>query len=70
MNMNRFLEVNVGKLDKVIRLILVIICILLALMLQNYWFFLGILPLFSVLTGRCPVYSVLGIRTCPIEKKS
>lgn len=70
MNMNRFLEVNVGKVDKIIRLVLVIACVVLGLMLPNYWFFLGIIPLFSVLTGRCPVYSILGIRTCPIEKKS
>jgi hypothetical protein len=33
------------------------------------WFFLiGIVPLVTALTGNCPVYSLLGISTCPMKK--
>ena len=28
------------------------------------WGLLGIVPLFTGLVGSCPVYSLLGIRTC------
>lgn len=70
MKLLHFFEVNVGKTDKIIRLILVIVCVLAGIFTQNYWFFLGVLPLFSVLTGRCPVYSLLGIRTCPLKNSS
>ena len=68
MNLKIFFEINVGKTDKAIRLIVVITCVLVALFSHNYWFFVGVLPLFSVLTSRCPVYSILGIRTCPLKK--
>lgn len=65
---NHFFEVNVGKADKIIRLVLVVCCIVMGFYFQSYWFLLGVLPLFSVLTGRCPMYSLLGVRTCPLKK--
>jgi hypothetical protein len=60
---------NVGKTDKIIRLIFVCTCIVVALVTKNYWFLLGALPLFSVVTSWCPVYSMLGFRTCPLNTK-
>ena len=70
MKLSVFFEVNVGKTDKIIRLILVFSCILTGVLTGNYWFLWGILPLFSVVTGRCPVYAFLGIRTCPLKNPS
>jgi len=70
MKLSNFLEVNVGKTDKIIRLVVAISCILLGIFTKNSWFFLGIIPLFSVVTGRCPVYSILGVRTCPLKNSS
>ncbi len=34
------------------------------------WGYIGIVPLLTGLTGNCPVYSVLGISTCPTRTPS
>jgi Protein of unknown function (DUF2892) len=34
----------------------------------HYAKLIGIVPLVTGLIGNCPVYSVLGISTCPIRK--
>ena len=34
------------------------------------WGWLGILPLATGLSGTCPLYTVLGISTCPTTPKS
>ena len=35
----------------------------------NYWALIGIVPLFTGLVGWCPVYTLLGIKTCPTANK-
>jgi hypothetical protein len=60
---------NVGTVDKVIRIILGLG--LLALVFvgpQTPWGWIGIIPLVTGLVGICPLYSVLGINTCPTQK--
>jgi hypothetical protein len=60
---------NVGTVDKVIRIILGLV--LLALVFvgpQTPWGWIGIIPLATGLIGFCPLYSVLGINTCPTKK--
>ena len=32
------------------------------------WAWLGAVPLLTGLVGYCPLYSLLGIRTCPLPK--
>lgn len=32
---------------------------------SSYWFALGIVPVFTGLSGWCPPYQLLGISTCP-----
>ena len=34
---------------------------------QTPWGWVGIVPLATGLLGRCPMYGLLGIRTCPGE---
>jgi membrane protein implicated in regulation of membrane protease activity len=60
---------NEGNLDRVLRIILGIV--LLALVFvgpKTAWGWIGIVPLATGLIGSCPIYSILGIRTCPLEK--
>jgi hypothetical protein len=64
------LKVNLGALDKYLR----VTGILIFLFLYNYfnsdWFlFCGIILAFTVILGWCPIYSILGIRTCKKENK-
>jgi len=35
---------------------------------QTPWAWLGLVPLVTGLVGYCPVYALLGIRTCPSPK--
>ena len=36
---------------------------------KTWWGLLGIMPLMTGLMGSCPMYSVLGISTCPMKKR-
>lgn len=35
---------------------------------QTPWGWLGIIPLATGLLGSCPLYTLLGISTCPLKK--
>ena len=59
---------NEGTLDRVLRIILGLV--LLSLIFvgpQTMWGLVGIVPLVTGLFGICPVYSVLGIKTCSVK---
>jgi hypothetical protein len=60
---------NIGGYDKIFRIILGVVIILLGIFLQNWWGVVGVIPLLTGLTNRCPLYLPLGISTCKIEKK-
>ena len=34
----------------------------------RYWTLIGVVPLLTGLVGSCPLYSILGISTCPVKK--
>jgi len=36
---------------------------------KSYWGLLGLVPLATGLLGSCPLYSILGINTCPVAKR-
>jgi hypothetical protein len=57
---------NEGSLDRLVRVILG--SVLLALVFvgpKTLLGLVGIVPLFTGLFGYCPLYRVVGIRTCP-----
>lgn len=58
---------NVGSKDKTIRMGLVATSLVMATATRNPVWLLGMLPLFSVLTSWCPLYSLFGKTTCPLE---
>ena len=61
------MNVNVGGLDKVIRIIVGIGVMSLFFVLKGdaRWLgLIGVIPLATGLAGYCPLYSVLGFRTC------
>jgi len=37
---------------------------------QTLWGLLGLIPLGTALMGSCPVYTLLGISTCPMRGPS
>ena len=57
---------NEGGADRTVRIIAGLV--LLSLMFvgpKSMWGLLGAVPLLTGLAGTCPVYSLLGISTCP-----
>jgi len=60
---------NEGTFDRALRIIAGLgIVSLVFVGPQTPWGWLGLVPLATGLIGVCPVYSVLGIRTCPAPK--
>lgn len=63
---------NVGSLDRIIRIVVGVA------LLAGYafnsggaysWLYLiGIIPIVTGFMNFCPLYRILGIRTCPLEK--
>jgi hypothetical protein len=63
------MNANVGGLDRVLRIVVGLG--LIASAAAGYftpWGYIGIVPLATGLVRFCPVYRLLGLRTCPIEK--
>ena len=57
------MEKNVGSVDKVIRIVLGVVIIVLGIYNQSWWGLVGILPLFTAFISWCPVYSLIGVST-------
>ncbi len=59
---------NEGTVDRVLRVIGGAALISLVFVgPQTPWGWIGVVPLVTGLLGNCPVYSLLGISTCPIK---
>lgn len=63
---------NVGTIDRALRIILGLALLagffLLPEASYRWWLLIGIVPLATGLVGSCPLYSVLGLRTCPLKQ--
>jgi len=57
-------RLNVGNLDRALRILLGLALIGLAASgTIGFWGYIGIVPLLTGVAARCPVYSVLGVAT-------
>lgn len=67
------LNTNVGSADRIIRVILGLALLSAIFLLdgKERWFgLLGLIPLLTAAVRVYPLYTVLGIRTCPAPKPS
>jgi hypothetical protein len=66
-------KVNEGWLDRVIRLVLGVVLIIIGLYLSGalkiVLIILGIIGIITGLTGFCGLYALFGINTCGLPKK-
>ncbi|MGE0853004.1 MAG: DUF2892 domain-containing protein [Hyphomicrobiaceae bacterium] len=63
---------NMGTVDRVLRIVVGLALIGLALGLfgpnyQSLWGWLGVVPLATAVVSWCPLYTMLGIRTCKTQ---
>ena len=62
---------NVGGIDRVLRIIIGLVLIAYALPLGfpatgwNWVGWIGVIPLATAIFGMCPLYSLVGVSTCP-----
>ena len=63
------MKANVGTIDRAARIIggLALISLSLAHMIR-VWGWIGVVPLATGLLRSCPVYSILGINTCGVQR--
>ncbi|AZN35100.1 YgaP family membrane protein [Iodobacter ciconiae] len=60
---------NVGGIDRILRIAAGLVLIVLALSGQiGAWGFIGILPLATGLFRFCPAYKLIGFNSCPLRK--
>lgn len=65
-----FLMRNEGTMDRVIRVILGLGLLSIVFVgPKTLWGLVGLVPLLTGLAGRCPLYTLLGIKTCPVTKR-
>lgn len=64
------MKTNVGGIDRILRIAIGALLILLAITgTIGAWGWLGLIPLATGIFRTCPLYSVIGMNTCPMEKR-
>ena len=67
------LQTNIGGLDRIVRVVIGV-ALLVWFFVDNgsgFWHYaklIGIVPLLTAAMGSCPLYSILGLSTCPMKK--
>ena len=61
------MKCNLGKIDRLFRVVLGIIIIAAGSYLKSWWGIIGIIPLLTALVGVCPAYMPLNFSTCKCE---
>ncbi|GEO38861.1 hypothetical protein GGE65_003869 [Skermanella aerolata] len=64
------LSKNVGSIDRILRIVVGLGLISLVFVgPQTPWGWIGVVPLLTAAISFCPLYTLIGIRTCPIGNK-
>ncbi len=64
------MKINVGNIDRILRIVIGLTLIgLLQAGVIGVWGWIGLVPLLTGAFKFCPLYSLLGMNTCPMEKK-
>jgi hypothetical protein len=58
---------NVGSIDRILRIIIGLALIAWGVIEKNWLGAIGIVPLVTALMGWCPLYSILGVKTCTMK---
>jgi hypothetical protein len=63
------MKTNEGNVDRALRVVAGLALIgLAATGTVGLWGYIGVVPLLTGAVGLCPLYSVLGINTCPTRR--
>jgi hypothetical protein len=68
--MASFLSTNEHPVERVLRVALGVGLLSLVFVgPKSMWGLIGLVPLLTGLAGTCPLYSLLGINTCPVARR-
>lgn len=68
--MDKLFPRNEHALDRALRVALGVALLAIAFVgPKTPWGFLGVVPLATGLLGSCPLYTIFGIGTCPVEPR-
>jgi len=59
---------NIGMIDRALRAVIGVALIAWALTGGPVWAWIGVVPLLTAAVSICPLYTVLGLRTCPVQR--
>ena len=63
------MKTNVGGIDRILRAVIGLALIALAWAgTIGVWGWIGVVPLLTAAVGFCPLYTMLGFSSCPMEK--
>lgn len=62
------MKINVGGIDKFLRIAVGLALIAWALVGGPVWAWVGVVPLATGAIGWCPAYNLFGMNTCPSRK--
>ena len=64
------MKANIGGIDRILRILVGVVLIALAATdTVGWWGWLGVIPLATGFIRFCPLYPLLGINTCPLDKR-
>jgi hypothetical protein len=58
------MKCNIGKTDRIIRVLIGLIVIAIGIYLKSWWGAIGLVPIFTAAIGWCGLYTLFGISTC------
>lgn len=68
--MSNWLKVNEHPIERVVRVILGIALVVMAARgTIGAWGYIGVVPILTGALGTCPIYTLLGLSTCPVKTK-
>lgn len=64
------MKANIGGIDRILRIVVGLVLIgLAATGTVGWWGWIGVVPLLTGLFRFCPAYTLLGMNTCPLDKR-
>lgn len=63
------MKCNVGKTDKIIRILIGIVILILGYYYRTWWGLIGLYPLITGVIAYCPISNLLGISTSDTDQK-
>jgi hypothetical protein len=63
---------NVGSIDRIVRIVIGLGLLWYAIFAAptgyNWIGWIGVVPIVTALIGNCPLYSIIGVSTCPAKR--